>query len=444
MYQVSSKVRNLSFGLMIIGILLFVIGYVMNHHSETEIVPYIENFMKEHPEMYSGQHVSSSHHNPDHASHAEHIEHATHQLHNRPWSAFYIAAYLFFGISTTALFFLCVQNAAQSGWSVIVSRVMEAVASYIPYGSALVLIVIIGAILHKNHLFHWMDPNLVDRNSEHFDLLIKLKEDFLNIPFFTFRILFYMIGFSTLIWWVKKGTKNLDENPSDKSYWNMYKRSVIAIVFFGFFSMAYAWDFMMSIDPHWYSTLFGWYLMISHLVSSIATIILICIFLHKTGYLPLFNDNHLHDLTKYMFGFSLLWTYLWYAQFMLYWYANIPEESIYFLGRFDLYKASFIPMLIPNFLMPLLILVSSSMKRNFKVVPVMAVIIILGHWLDYFNAVMPGTVGPFWGFGPLEFGALFFVVGFFIFIVTRELTKLNLEPKGNPLFHESKIYEYPF
>lgn len=437
MYQVSSNVKKLAFGMMILGVVLFIIGYLTNHVD-------VEQFIKDHPQYYTGQHVSSSHHNPEGHDINHHIEQANYQVHNRPWSAFYIAAYLFFGISTTALFFLSVQNAAQSGWSVVVSRVMEAVASYIPYGGAMVLFVCIAAVLHWNHLFHWMADGLTDSSSEHFDLLITLKSDFLNKPFFIARIVFYILGFIFFVKYVKKGTKKLDENPTDKNYWNMYKRSVLAIVFFGFFSMAYAWDFMMSIDPHWYSTLFGWYLMISHLVSAIAVIIILCIFLKKSGYLPLFNDNHLHDLTKYMFGFSLLWTYLWYAQFMLYWYANVPEEVMYFLGRFDLYKPTFFTMLIPNFLLPLLVLVSSSMKRNFKVVPIMAVIIILGHWLDYFNAVMPGTVGPFWGIGFLEIGALLFVAGFFIFIVTREVAKLKLEPEGNPLFHESKIYEYPF
>ncbi|MCB9201588.1 MAG: quinol:cytochrome C oxidoreductase [Flavobacteriales bacterium] len=444
MYQVSGKIKMLSFGMMIAGVLLFAIGYALNHQSDSELESYIVNFMEENPELYSGEHVSSSHDNPEHQSHAEHIEHAKHQNHNRPWSAFYVSAYLFFGISTTALFFLSVQNAAQSGWSVVVSRVMEAVASFIPYGGILVLIVALGGVLHWNHLFHWMEDGITTVGSDNYDLLISLKEDFLNKPFFTARVIFYVVGFTFFLNYVKKGTRKLDEQSNDKNYWRMYKRSVIAIVFFGFFSMAYAWDFIMSLDPHWYSTLFGWYLMISHLVSAISCIILFAIYLKKAGYLPLFNDNHLHDLTKYMFGFSLLWTYLWYAQFMLYWYANIPEEAMYFLGRFDMYKDIFLPMLIPNFLLPLLVLVSSSMKRNFVVVPIMAVIIILGHWWDFFLAIMPGTVGPFWGIGAYEIGALLFVAGLFIFVVTKELSKMKLEPKGNPLFHESEIYEYPF
>jgi Ni/Fe-hydrogenase subunit HybB-like protein len=187
--------------------------------------------------------------------------------------------------------------------------------------------------------------------------------------------------------------------------------------------------------------------MVSTLSSAVAAIILVAVHLKKKGVLPQFNDNHLHDLAKFLFATSLLWTYLWFDQFMLYWYANIPEEVRYFFDRFEYYKYTFLPMLIINFLLPLLVLVSSSIKRNYKVVTTMAVLVILGHWLDFFNMVMPGTVGPFWDNAQtalLVFGAFFFTVGLFIFVVMTALTKLKLIPTGNPLVHESEIFEYPF
>jgi hypothetical protein len=200
----------------------------------------------------------------------------------------------------------------------------------------------------------------------------------------------------------------------------------------------------MSLDPHWFSTLYIWYTMVSCLASAIACIILVSVYLKKKGVLPQFNDNHLHDLGKFLFAFSMLWTYLFFCQFMLYWYANIPEEANYFFGRFQVYENTFLWMLIPNFIMPLFILVSSSIKRNYKVVTSMAVVVILGHWLDYFNVVMPGAVGEFWHIGFLEIGALVFVVGLFIFVVMTAISKLKLIPTGNPYLHESEIYEYPY
>lgn len=440
MYKVSKKTRLLSFALIVVGIVLFAIGYNINHHITTED---LKQFIADNPEYYTNEIVSSTHHLTVDNSPEEILKKAEHQVHNRPWSALMVAAYLFFGIGVTALFFLAVQHAAQAGWSVVVHRVMEAVSSIIPVAGFFVLIVALGAALHWNHLYHWMDPDLVDPKSKHYDEIIHMKSDFLNVPFFSIRVIFYVLIFTFLFFWMQRASKKLDEEPTKKNYWTLYKKAVITIVFFSLLSMAYAWDFIMSIDPHWYSTLFGWYLMVSHMVSAVACIILFSIFLKKAGFLPQFNDNHLHDLTKYMFAFSLLWTYMWYAQFMLYWYANIPEEVIYFQSRIQLYKESFFPMLIPNFLLPLLVLVSSSMKRRYTIVAIMAVIIILGHYIDYFNAVMPGTVGPFWNIGLLEIGALLFMVGIFILVVTYTLSKLKLQPTGNPLYHESEIFEYP-
>ena len=170
-------------------------------------------------------------------------------------------------------------------------------------------------------------------------------------------------------------------------------------------------------------------------------------YLKKTGFLPQFNDNHLHDLGKFLFATSMLWTYTWFAQFMLYWYANIPEEVNYFFGRFQYYAPTFLPMLILNFLIPLAVMVSSSIKRNYTVVCIMAVIVILGHILDYFNMVFPGTVGPYWNSPEvflLVLGSILFIVGLFTFSVMTALTKLKLIPVGNPYLHESEIYEYPF
>lgn len=426
MYQVSNKVKRLTFGLIFIGAILFMIGCFLNYRSPNDHeILYIINQNEQNHDINSL------------------TKRAQHQIYNRPWSAFYISTYLFFGIATTSLFFLSVQNVSQSGWSVVISRIIEAIMSFIPYGGVLIFVVIVSSLLNLNHLFHWMENGITDPKKENFDLLISLKSDFLNKPFFFFRTIFYVIGFSFFSFYIKKKTKKLDNKSTKKNYWRMYKISVFAIVFFGFFSMAYAWDFIMSIDPHWYSTLLGWYLMTSHLTSAIACIILVSVFLKNSGYLPLFNDNHLHDLAKYLFGFSLLWTYLWFTQFMLYWYANIPEEVVYFLDRFRLYKLTFFTMLIPNFLIPLFVLLSSSIKRNTRLVSIVAIIVILGHWLDYFNAVMPGTVGPFWGIGLLEIGSFTFILGLFIFIVTNKLSKINLEPKGNPLFDESKLYKYP-
>jgi hypothetical protein len=444
MYSFSPKLRLYSIILIVSGLVLFGIGYALNHELDGTKIS----------EMMEAAHGGTSHHVPTNSAelvgpqdHDAHLAHATQQVHNTPYAALLTAAMLFFGISACALFFLSIQHAAHAGWSIIVTRVMEAVASFIPVGGVILLILTLLNVTGVAHLYHWMDSELTNPDSPKFDVILYEKSKFLNIPFYVVRVLIYVIGASFFVWKIKKLSKKLDETKERKDYKALYNWSIGYIAFFGFASAAWAWDFLMTIDPHWYSTLYIWYSMVSTLSSAVAVIILVAVHLKKKGVLPQFNDNHLHDLAKFLFATSLLWTYLWFDQFMLYWYANIPEEVRYFFDRFEYYKYTFLPMLIINFLLPLLVLVSSSIKRNYKVVTTMAVLVILGHWLDFFNMVMPGTVGPFWDnayTALLVIGAFLFMVGLFVLVVLTALTKLKLIPTGNPLIHESEIYEYPF
>ena len=443
MYSFSPKLKSTSIILLVVGLVLFAVGFFLNKGITTERIEH----------MMEAVH-SAGHDSPTHSSemvgpqdHAAHLEHAELQIHNQPLASLHFVAVFFFGVSCCVLFFYCIQHAAHAGWPIIITRVMEAIASYIPWGGAILIILMILNITHNGHLFHWMDPELTDPESAHFDVILFEKKIFLNIPFYAVRTLIYTIGASFFAWKLKAQSKKVDDTKSLVEYQYLYRWAVGYIAFFGFASAAWAWDWLMSIDPHWYSTMYIWYSMVSCLSSGIAVIILLSVYLKKNGFLPQFNDNHLHDLGVFLFATSMLWTYTWFAQFMLYWYANIPEEVNYFFGRFEHYSPTFLPMLVVNFLLPLLVLVSSSIKRNYKVVTTMAVVVILGHLLDYFNMVMPGTVGPYWNTPEvllLILGAVLFIAGLFMFTVLSALAKLKLIPTGNPYLHESEIYEYPF
>src|SRR5690606_20965917 len=121
----------------------------------------------------------------------------------------------------------------------------------------------------------------------------------------------------------------------------LYKKNITIsaffLVFYGVTSSTSAWDWIMSIDTHWFSTLFGWYTFVGFFVTALAVLNLLVVFLRYNKYIPWINENHQHDLAKYMFAFSIFWTYLWFSQFMLIWYANIPEEVTYYMQRFDDY-----------------------------------------------------------------------------------------------------------
>lgn len=443
MYSFSPKLRLYSVILIVVGLVLFGAGYFINHGLDDVK---IEHLMEA---AHSGGHSAPSHSSEmvGPQDHAAHLEHAKLQVHNQPLAAVHTIAVFLFALSCCALFFYSIQNAAHAGWPIIILRVMEAIASYIPWGGAVLIIIMILNVTHNGHLFHWMDASLTTPGDSHFDPILYEKKLFLNIPFYAIRTIIYVVGASFFAWKLKSLSKKVDETKSRKVYASYYSWSVGYIAFFGFASAAWAWDWLMSIDPHWYSTMYIWYAMVSALASSIAVIILISVYLKKAGYLPQFNDNHLHDLGVFLFATSMLWTYTWFAQFMLYWYANIPEEVNYFFGRFQYYSETFLPVMIFVFLIPLLVLVSSSIKRNYKVVTTMAVIVVLGQWVNYFNMVMPGTVGPYWktpsGF-LLTFGALILFIGLFVLIVMTALSKLKLIPTGNPFLKESEIYEYPF
>lgn len=445
-YKFSPRLKMASFALIGAGILIYAVGLFLNIQDQND-PHYIENLVKENPEMIYGEFQSAEfqHLNHNEKEHAKHMHHLENQLANRPWAAFLVPSYLSLGIAGAALFFLCVQFVANAGWSMVVSRVMEGIASYIPVGGVLVLIVVFAAAFHGNHLYHWMDPSLIDVDGENYDKFIATKSKiWLNIPGWLIRSVLYICLWTGFMLLIKRTTKRLDESQGDrKVYRQLYTRAVLFVIVFALTTPAMAWDWIMSLDPHWYSTLFMWYGMVSYLVSSLATMAIISIYLKRKGALPLFNDNHQHDLAKYMFGFSLLWTYLWFAQFMLQWYANIPEEVQYFQQRMAQYTGYFW-MLAVNFVAVLLIMISSGIKRRSALVFAMGFVIILGHYWDFYNQIMPAATGAFHNLGFLEIGALLFVAGLFVLVVFNAISKLNLEAKGHPYFHESKIYEYPF
>jgi len=198
----------------------------------------------------------------------------------------------------------------------------------------------------------------------------------------------------------------------------------------------------MSFDPHWFSTLFGWYVFASFFVTGITVIALVSLYLKSKGFLEHVNTSHIHDLAKFMFGISIFWTYLWFSQFMLIWYSNIPEEVTYYITRIEQYNLPFFGMLVMNFIFPLLILVNTDFKRIAWIISMAGIVIILGHYIDFFNMIMPASVGDQWFIGISELSSLIFFLGLFIFVSFTALTKAPLLPKRNPFIEESKHFHY--
>lgn len=370
-------------------------------------------------------------------------EHAHHQKANRPWANLMVNNFFFLALALGALFFLAIQYAAQAGWSIVVTRVMEAMAQYIAIPVLIMLILIVAGLNHSHHLWHWMAEGIMDPTSSNYDELLKGKEGFLNGPFFIARTVIYLIGWAGFAFLIRKMSLKLEADPNAGKKWKkMRNYSAGFLVFFAVTSSTSAWDWIMSIDPHWFSTLFGWYIFAGIFVSALTAMTLIVIYLRSKGYMPEVNDSHLQDLAKFMFAFSIFWTYLWFSQFMLIWYSNIPEEVTYYMARWGEYKGLFFTMLVMNFAFPVLVLMSRDAKRNIGFVITAGIVMIIGHWLDVFILINPGSVGEHWSLGLTDIGTFLGFAGLFLFVVFSSLAKAKLMPKGHPMLKESEHHHY--
>lgn len=372
-----------------------------------------------------------------HAEHQEHLEHVLHQLQNKPWAAVYVAAIFFMLISLGALAFYAIQNAAQAGWSPVLFRVMEAISAYLLPGSIIFLLLLIAGTADLHHLFIWMDKDVVAA-----DHLIQGKTGYLNKVFFLIRAVIFLGGWNLYRYYARKYSIAQDEATDNFYYKKNFKMAAGFLVFFIVTESIMSWDWIMSVDPHWYSTLFGWYVFASFIVSAVTVINLFAVYLKSRGYLEYVNTSHIHDLAKFMFGFSIFWTYLWFSQFMLIWYANIPEEVTYFVTRIEQYNLPFFGMLALNFILPILILLNTDFKRLSWIIVMAGIIILCGHYLDFYIMIMPATVGDQWFIGAGEIGSVLFFLGLFVFVTFTALTKVPLLVKRNPLIEESKHFHY--
>ena len=430
-----------------------------SHDDHTQSETYSAGATAEQPAADHAGHddiagTDEAHNSEDHAAgHGEHHEGPTWVA--RLWANLWLNIVFFTGIGLIGVFFVAINYTAFAGWSAGFIRIPLALGAFLPIGGVLLLVV---WIFGHHDLFHWTHSYLTDPNSPQFDKIINDKTWYLNLPFYLARMVVF-VGAWTLFWMMmtninkKEDLEGNDLSPlrngysyeaglkSAKWYHRMNYVSGFFIFFFAVSSSMAAWDWVMSIDPHWFSTLFGWYTFASWWVSGLATTTLTVILLKERGYLKHVNYNHLHDLGKFMFAFSVFWAYLWFAQFMLIYYANLTEETVYFMERMTYYdgKYSFLFFfnLIINFVVPFLFLMTRDSKRMTLFLKIAASIILVGHWLDFYLMIMPGVTKGTSGFGFLEFGMVLLFAGLFRLIVSTQLTKAPLASKHHPMIEES-------
>ena len=316
--------------------------------------------------------------------------------------------FFYFAIGLGALFFLALQYATETGWYASVKRVIEAVAGWMPYGMGILgLTLLIITFLDGAHIYQWMDHHVLETDS-----IVQKKSAYLNPIFFWIRTIAYFAVY--LIFWRGFRRRSLEEDRvgGTEIHFTNYRKAAVFLVFFAVFSSTSAWDWLMSIDVHWFSTLFGWYTFAGMWVSTMVVLVMTTMYLKRQGYLPNVNESHIHDLGKWTFATSFLWSYLWFSQYMLIWYANIPEETTYYLARLENFKFMYFFMFLINFAFPMLILMSRDAKRNYGILSFVGIVILIGHWLDVYLMVAVGSMGATARVGFLEVGMAVLILGF--------------------------------
>ena len=358
------------------------------------------------------------------------------------WTSLIFNNYFFLGISIFSVFFVALQHVAEAGWSTVIKRVPEAIMTFLPYACAVMIFIVVAAMLHWNHIYHWMEEGIMTEGAPNYDKIIAGKEAYLNPIFFLVRSIIYVV-----VWiYCAKRLRDislqgdLEGGIGENSYNKGITVSAWFIVFFAVSSSMASWDWIMSIDTHWFSTLFGWYIFSEWSAIGFTTILLFCLFLKKQGYLQDLNDSIIHDLGKWVFAFSVVWTYMWFSQFMLIWYANIPEEVTYFMERIELsnYRFLFWFSAAINFVVPTIVLMSRDAKRNTNFLIVASVVILIGHWINSYLLFAPGTLHDHGHLGLTDLGMGLGFLGLFFYVVFRSLTTRPLSVKHHPFLEESK------
>jgi len=341
----------------------------------------------------------------------------------------------FLSISLGALFFVLIQHVTSSGWSVVVRRLAEAISANLPWLFLFSLPLLFG----MDQLYHWADPEAMAH-----DELLQWKQPYLNLPFFYARLAIYFLVWTLLSRGYLKTSVAQDSSGDPQLSLKMKRWSAPSLVLFGFTLTFASVDFLMSLDAHWFSTMFGVYYFAGSVVGFFAFLPILSRLLQKRGFLRrAISIEHYHDMGKLIFAFLVFWAYIAFSQYMLIWYSNIPEETTWFLRRQTGAWESWSWLLLAgHFFVPFLALLSATPKRRGRLLVPWASWVLLMHWVDLYYIIMPEfTEAGGLGFHLLDLTTFIGIGGIYFALLMRTLGKHSLIPMKDPRLGESLSFE---
>jgi hypothetical protein len=351
----------------------------------------------------------------------------------RTWANLLLASYYLLTLGLAGTVFIALQYVTGAGWSVAFRRVPEAMSRLLPFAALLFLVV----LLVSSRLYPWFHglPGEAEPT-------LWFKRIWLTPAFFVVRALIYLglwIGFGYAI---VRNSRRQDANGDLSHTYKNRRLSAGFLVVFGLTFWLASYDWIMSLDPRWYSTLFGVYHFAGLILGGLAMITILAIWLQRLGPLRgILTDEHLHDLGKLLFAFSTFWMYIWFCQYMLIWYANIPEETSFFINRV---RGFWGPVFLLNFLLnwavPFVVLLSVRAKRNPGILLEVCWTILAGRWVDLYSMIFPPLVGGNPVFGVWEVGFLLGTGGVFFLALFRAFRSASVVPLNDPFLAESLHY----
>lgn len=349
--------------------------------------------------------------------------------------SYHVAFLYFLSIALGAFFFVIVQFAAKAGWSVLVRRIAENLAGTLPYFLILGIPIFLGA----HSLFHhWMDEN-----ARQTDFLVIHKAPYLNEPFFYARTVTYFVVWAVLSYVFRRRSIKQDLSGDISITKALQNLSYPSIALFAITVTFASVDWIMTMDPHWYSTMFGVYYFAGAVVAIYASLILASMALQcHSGFGKVFNVEHFHDLGKLMFGHTAFWAYIAFSQYFLIWYANIPEETLFFkLRSSGSWFGVSVALAVGHFVIPFLFLLPATMKRRRGVLMFGAAWMLIVHLLDIYWLVMPVHSTGGVAVTLLDVTTFVGVGGVFLALFGLHMKKAKVIPTQDPRVRESLVFQ---